>query len=344
MITMITDDTIRQFYRRLNHQPYGLTELVMIDNDTGDIVATGFFDNEKDFTAMCRAYNARCNIYAGRNPRPYGISGIWNFLNIVQKKRAKDRDIHHLTAISLDIDPIREKGRSSTDEQHQQAIDFALRLQHDIGGDVDDSGNGAYLWIPFLTPIEISDENFSRIKQQCKMWQTLLREKYHPEHSNFKIDGCFDFSRLKRVIGTFNHKAQRISGFVMRGEPDDKVREEILAIEVDSEIGECQHHPSRKIALPPLPTTLELPRKFRSLLRWDSATRKLWQNPDPDNDTSRHDWMLGMSCVEAGITKAEELAVILMRNPHGKYRRDGRVDYVRRTVRKLLKGKQIKVV
>ena len=46
--------------------------------------------------------------------------------------------------------------------------------------------------------------------------------------------------------------------------------------------------------------------------------------------------MLGMSCVEAGITRPEELAAILMNNPYGKYRRDGRMDYVKVTVRKLV--------
>ena len=58
--------------------------------------------------------------------------------------------------------------------------------------------------------------------------------------------------------------------------------------------------------------------------------------PNPLNDTSRHDWMLGVSCFEAGITESEELAAILMSNPHGKYRRDMRADYVRVTVGKVL--------
>ena len=81
-------------------------------------------------------------------------------MNIVQKKRAKDEDIRHLTAVSLDIDPVRKKGVAATEDQHQTAIGFALDLQEDLGGDVDDSGNGAYLWISFITPIEITSEDF----------------------------------------------------------------------------------------------------------------------------------------------------------------------------------------
>ena len=79
----------------------------------------------------------------------------------------------------------------------------------------------------------------------------------------------------------------------------------------------------------------ELQKHQAELKRLDISTQKLWQNPDPLNDTSRHDWLLGVSCFEAGITKPEELAAILMSNPHGKYKRDGRLDYVRVTVGKV---------
>ena len=72
---MKVNEIISQFHRRLNHEPYGLTELVALEKDTGGIIATGFFDNEMDFVAACDAYNRRCNLYAGRNPRPASISG-----------------------------------------------------------------------------------------------------------------------------------------------------------------------------------------------------------------------------------------------------------------------------
>ena len=95
-----------------------------------------------------------------------------------------------------------------------------------------------------------------------------------------------------------------------------------------------------KIPLPPFAHSSFLPLKFRCLLRLDYETRKLWNNPDPLNDTSRHDWMLGMSCLEAGITDPRELAAILMNNPYGKYRRDGRKGYVEVTVGKLVEKKE----
>ena len=120
-----------------------------IEKDRRRVAATGFFDNEDDFVRACRAYNARCDVYAGRNPRPYSILGVRNYMNINWKKRAKDLEIKDLTAISLDIDPIRAKGLAASERQKEKAVGFALRLQNEFGGMVDDSGNGSYLWLLF---------------------------------------------------------------------------------------------------------------------------------------------------------------------------------------------------
>ena len=93
----------------------------------------------------------------------------------------------------------------------------------------------------------------------------------------------------------------------------------------------------RRVSFPFHVTSSCLPQRFKRLLKVDISIRKLWQNPDPSNDTSRHDWMLGLRCVEIGITKPEEMAAILIGNPHGKYRRDLRENYLQTTVRKLIR-------
>jgi len=328
---MIDQDMIRKFYRRLNHQGFGITEVVALNKDAGNIVATGFFDDEDKFVSACFAYNGGCNVYAGRNPRPVDFSSIKNLMNITHKKRAKDSDIEQITAISLDIDPIRPKGEPSTKEQHRAAMSFALNLQWDLWGDVDDSGNGAYLWIPFVTPMEITAQNREQLKQQCKAWQEGIKRKYKPEDYGLKIDACYDFSRIKRVIGTFNHKAQRQSMFIRKGKRSDKVMEQILGMEVVvSKVQKKANH--IKIVYG------ELPARFKGLLKEDAILSDLWKNPDPYNDRSKHDWMLGLRCLEVGIADPQALATILMVNPHGKYRRDMRKSYIRVTVAKLLEN------
>ena len=327
---MIDEKEVRTFWRRLNHRPYGLTELVALDRDTGRMVATGFFNQEDAFVAACRVYNGRCNMYASRNPRPGDITrGFRNYMNSVRKQRASDRDIQHLPAISLDIDPVRVKGTPATKCQRQAAIGFALNLQWELGGYVDDSGNGSYLWIPFITPVAITAENGDAIKKKCGVWQAGLVQKYRPTRYGVRVDGCYDFSRIKRVIGTYNHKAGRVSRCVRPSECDDTIRSKILAVDVAS-------RPSRPPIALALPSPVDLPLSFKRMLKENRIVKKLWENSDPRNDTSRHDWMLGLSCVEAGITTPSELAAILMYNPHGKYRRDRRRDYVRTTVGRLI--------
>ena len=80
------------------------------------------------------------------------------------------------------------------------------------------------------------------------------------------------------------------------------------------------------------------------LIKEDTVIGDFWENPDPYNDTSKHDWMLGLSCLEIGFSEPEELAAILKENPHGKYRRDGREDYVQVTVEKLMDQKDKRVI
>jgi len=318
-------DEVQRFFRRLNHKPYGLTELVAIDRFSWNIVATGFFDDERRFISSCQTYNEQCNVYAGRNPRPLSFSRSRNLMDTVGKRRAKDKDIQHITGISLDIDPVRPKSQPASRKQRDAAVSFALDLQWDIGGNVDDSGNGSYLWIPFVKPIEIDTENWKGLKEQFRIWQENIRSKYRPEDYGLRIDGCFDFSRIKRVIGTVNHKASRLSQVVRRDRPNDSVRDEVLSLKVSVR---------KKTVLPRLSPSSDLPQRFKNLLKWDIVLQDLWANSDPDR--SKHDWMVGLNCIEMGITDLNELAGILMNNPHGKYRRDGKMDYVQTTVGKLV--------
>jgi len=279
------------------------------------------------FLKACQEYNGRYNIYAGRNPRPKSFP-VKNHLDIRLKQRAKDRDIEYITAISLDIDPIREKGTSSTERQHDEAIMFAHKLQHHIGGCVDDSGNGAYLWVPFADPIKVEDKNRNRIKLKCKEWQRQIIADYRPERFGMRIDGCFDLSRIKKVLGTLSVKGKvhRLSRIVLKSKPANEVREAILAQKI-SERERTVGHFSQ---------STKLPVNFMRLLQTNPILRDLWCSPDENNDTSRHDWRLGCTCMEVGITNPIELAAILMQNPFGKFRRDGRYDYVETTVNKMV--------
>ena len=125
---MIDEPTIRQFFRRLNHRPYGLTELVAIDKDGKGIKATGFFEDEDAFLSASVALSGTNNLYAGRNPRPFSFPSR-NKMDTMLRLRASDVQIETLTAISLDIDPIRPKDQPATAPQREKALRFASLLQ-----------------------------------------------------------------------------------------------------------------------------------------------------------------------------------------------------------------------
>ena len=318
--------TIRRFYHRLNHWRYGITELTVIEPRNG-VVATGFFTDENSFVKACMKYNSQYNIYAGRNPRPHWLPRICeNYLDTKYKQRARDNHIKVITAVSLDIDPIRPPGTASTTGQHQQAIEFAIKLHNEIGGWVDDSGNGAYLWIPFRTPIRVCKATRDEIKQKCKLWQDNIIKVHQPDKYGLRIDGCFDLSRVKKVIGTMSVKGiHRLSRFVVvEQDRDDKVRNAILSLSLSRRASRA------KLSIKP---SHNLPSRFLGLLKTSPAIKELWLTPN--NDTSIHDWMLGNELVKSGISRREDLARILMLNPFGKFQRDRRHDYIRTTVNKL---------
>ena len=123
------------------------------------------------------------------------------------------------------------------------------------------------------------------------VWQKCLVEKYKPEKYGLKVDGCFDYSRLKRVIGTYNHKAERNSGIVRKKKVGKSVRETILSMAIDNHWDPSFKKPNLSYQTLSSP----LPVRFQNLLRWDPLVRKLWRNPDPQGDPSRHDWRLGES-------------------------------------------------
>lgn len=332
---MINTNLIKRFYRRLSHEAYGITELVVVD-PRGGIIATGFFNDERAFLSACMQHNGHYNIYAGRNPRPrrFVSSNRINRLDHWAHKRAKDSDIRHVTAISLDIDPVRPKSTSSTSRQMANAVEFAVKVREETGGWVDCSGNGAYLWIPFAEPIVVSDANRARVKAQCRAWQYALVERFGPARHGLRVDGCYDLSRVKKVIGTLSVKGtvHRLSRFVVRGgPPDNRIRDEILSMAVAKL--------ERKVVGSGLAPSSRVPDAFLVQLQTNPAIRQLWLAPDNEGDTSRHDWELGCESLRAGIRTEADLVRILAANPFGKYQRDRRTGYVKHTVRKLLEQK-----
>ena len=334
------EEDVRLYYRRLNHGDYGITELIVYSTQNKNILATGFFDDENTFVKACRELNGKGNIYAGRNPRPFDFASKNGLkLGIMydrKKRRASDKDIEYVTALSLDIDPIREKNTSSTDEQHKAALDLAVKISEEIGGSADDSGNGSYVWIP-IKPINVTDDNRDEVSAKCKAWMDSIRQMYKPEELGLDIDSVPDLSRVKKVIGTLSVKGAvyRLSRFHTPPamEPHPSLDQTILSMVIET---------NKKAVKKPIEVNItdvkdQLPPKFQGLLETDKRLKAFWSNPREDGDASKHDFRLGMLCLERGITDENEIATILSLNPYGRIVKKGKDDgYLTRTIEGLL--------
>lgn len=82
-----------------------------------------------------------------------------------------------------------------------------------------------------------------------------------------------------------------------------------------------------------------LPISFLRALQSHSLLHEHWSTAIP-GDCSKHDWILLHLCFEKGIKSIEELAIILMNSPHGKYQqRNVKWEYIERSVRNFILSK-----
>lgn len=206
-------EEIRSFYKRLNHEPYGITEVRAIGKtpETNKEVFIGFFNNEDAFVEYCQTYNEKgFNIYAGRNPRYEAL--FEKSPNIMRKgiSGGSSGDVSAVTAIALDLDPIRHRGFPSTDSELEFAKSLGEKIVPDFPGSwLDMTGNGACIWMP-IDPIKIGsgDENRMSLQTKLSAFEKFVTQTYLIGEWKDKvvIDTISDLPRINKVIGTISHK------------------------------------------------------------------------------------------------------------------------------------------
>jgi hypothetical protein len=193
---------MEQFYKRLNFTPQDVAEIRAINPHTGEI-KVGFFDNEEDFVRACAEMNRKYQLYAGRNPRPRRLFSRAPNQMKEGIRAASDEDIEKITAIAIDIDPIRPAHTASTDDELQQAIEVGKKIAAEYpNSSVDMTGNGAAVWMVLDEPIENSDE----IKRKLGLFEETIRQKYST--AKIKIDSIHNQSRINKIIGTRSIKGK----------------------------------------------------------------------------------------------------------------------------------------
>lgn len=134
------------------------------------------------------------DVYAGVNPR--------------NTNSGRAIDIHHVTCVVLDLDPVRPKDTASTELQHKQAIELATKITSELGrGLVATSGSGAHVYFP-IAPIKVT--NAEALTKSLKLWSDLMRDNYATKE--IRIDAIHDLPRVIRLWGSFNNKSKRVCG------------------------------------------------------------------------------------------------------------------------------------
>ncbi len=124
--------------------------------------------------------------------------------------RANDSDIQLVSAVFIDVDPVRPKNISSTDAEHRAAWEVSARIREFLVGTLGDkaaighgsSGNGFFSLVA-LEPFAPTKETTLRVSEFLK----LLNREFGTDA--VKVDGTtFNPARLMPAPGTWKRKGR----------------------------------------------------------------------------------------------------------------------------------------
>lgn len=184
---------LRRQYALLQHKGC-YTQAFCWDTINKRIVSRELLNGEEALISWAKKHNGQGNCFIGRNPRD------------------KDGNVVVCTSLSLDIDPIREKGSGANDYQHDQSISFAnLLISRLKYGVVCSSGNGALAMFPLETPMvkEQAEQYGKALEEYCRKF--LVEAEHNGRGSlNVQIDSTYDAARLVKAMGCISTKGDKI--------------------------------------------------------------------------------------------------------------------------------------
>lgn len=348
----LSEADVRATYRFLAHPAHGITELRVIAPQRAAI-RIGYFDSEEAFVRACTEANGTGNVYAGIQPRPPMLLGQAPNQLARLKSGARDDDIAWLTALVIDIDPVRPTDTAATEDEVTRAIACADRISDwladkGFGRPVRNmSGNGCQLWFA-VPPLAIPAERREEIRDRLKTFEARIREKFQGD--GVAIDSIYNLSRIIKVIGTVSvkgeptadrpHRLSRsLDPFERREDP--KLLDAILTMP----LGEKPPPPDTGGGEPVLSIAPALGPRLQGLLASKTRIRALFEGrgktaigPDGkqlDASSSGYDFSLALKLALLGLTDPSELATALWHRPDGGARDKGE-RYVQRTVAQAL--------
>ena len=171
------------------------------------IVAGWFRDHDKAETLASQVQAA--GVYVTLNPCLPALLSRANERLVAGVGRTKDTEIPHIRNLLVDLDPIRPEGISSTDFEHDAALEMAQIMRADLENQgwpeplVGDSGNGGHLVFPLDLPRD--DGTTALLKDVL----AGLAHRYsdHLVRLNLELDQVvFNPARLTKLFGTWTRK------------------------------------------------------------------------------------------------------------------------------------------
>lgn len=176
--------------------------------NTVKATVAGYFDDLDALAAAATKWNGKApGVYWTLNPvNPDLLARGVNKLVEYAKHTSSDNDIVKRRWLPIDFDPVRPPGISSTDAEHDAAIELAIECRRWLTSQgcaeepiLADSGNGAHL----LIPVDLPNDADTRLL--CERMLARMGEAFDDEH--VKVDRkTANAARIWKVYGTIAGK------------------------------------------------------------------------------------------------------------------------------------------
>ncbi len=187
--------------------PPGATiEIRALGHET-DGTCSGYFDDRSAaFAAASQLSGKAEGVYITLNPvDPTLLARANNRIKRHSRYASADEDVLTRRLMVIDVDPVRIKGISSTDAEHELAINRAKEIRRALGPQSWDrpilasSGNGAHLIYSYNTP------NTPQARDTLKAVLLKLSQKFSDGEA--VVDAAmFNAARICRLYGTMAKK------------------------------------------------------------------------------------------------------------------------------------------
>lgn len=174
-------------------------------------VVSGYFNDLDKMAASADKYNKMAEgIYLTLNPCLPSLLARANNRTITHARNTtKESEILKRRWLPIDIDPIRPVGISSTNEEHQMAIDKAYEIHAGLKGMglseglIADSGNGAHILIRIDLP------NIPEAKGIIERTQKTIAHRFN-NTKGVDVQMFADSNRIFKLYGTWACKGDSI--------------------------------------------------------------------------------------------------------------------------------------